>query len=50
MRVRGRSDVDPDARLWAGDRLCAEATGLFITIRPGYFEQLMKARDQREGT
>jgi acyl-coenzyme A thioesterase PaaI-like protein len=47
--VEGRK-IPAKSTLKTGDRLCAEATGLFITIRPGYFEKLMKERDQREGT
>jgi acyl-coenzyme A thioesterase PaaI-like protein len=33
--------------LHAGDRLCAEATGLFISIKPGTFERLIEAREKR---
>jgi acyl-coenzyme A thioesterase PaaI-like protein len=34
--------------LHAGDRLCAEATGLFISIKPGTFEKLIAEREKRE--
>jgi acyl-coenzyme A thioesterase PaaI-like protein len=34
--------------LHAGDRLCAEAVGLFITIKPGTFEKLVAEREKRE--
>jgi acyl-coenzyme A thioesterase PaaI-like protein len=33
--------------LWAGDRLCAEAEGLFISIKPGQFAELKEERDRR---
>jgi len=45
--VEGRK-ITARSTLKAGDRLCAEATGLFITIKPGYFEQLIKQREERE--
>ena len=34
--------------LHAGERLCAEAVGLFITIKPGTFEKLVAEREKRE--
>jgi acyl-coenzyme A thioesterase PaaI-like protein len=34
--------------LHAGERLCAEAVGLFITIKPGTFERLVIEREKRE--
>jgi len=34
--------------LHAGERLCAEAMGLFITIKPGTFEHLVAEREKRE--
>jgi acyl-coenzyme A thioesterase PaaI-like protein len=46
--VDGRK-ITAKSTLKAGDRLCAEATGLFISIKPGYFEKLIKEREQREG-
>jgi acyl-coenzyme A thioesterase PaaI-like protein len=46
-KVEGRK-ITARCTLKAGDRLCAEAVGLFISIKPGYFEALMKQRDQRE--
>jgi acyl-coenzyme A thioesterase PaaI-like protein len=45
--VEGRK-ITAKSTLKAGDRLCAEATGLFITIKPGMFEKLIKEREQRE--
>ena len=33
--------------LWAGERLCAEAEGLFISIQPGKFADLKAERDRR---
>lgn len=33
------------ATLAAGERLCAEATALFLSFRPGTFEQMLEARD-----
>jgi len=35
--------------LHAGERLCAEAVGLFISIKPGTFERLVVQRAKREG-
>ena len=35
--------------LHAGERLCAEAVGLFISIKPGTFERLVVDRERREG-
>jgi acyl-coenzyme A thioesterase PaaI-like protein len=35
-------------RILAGDRLCAEAEGIFISARPEIFEKLLEARKQRE--
>lgn len=35
--------------LHAGERLCAEAVGLFISIKPGIFERLVVERARREG-
>ncbi len=34
--------------LHAGDRLCALASGLFISIKPGTFERLIAQREKRE--
>jgi len=31
-------------QLHAGDQLCAEATGLFISMCPGTLDRLMKSR------
>jgi acyl-coenzyme A thioesterase PaaI-like protein len=45
--VVGRK-ITARSTLHAGDRLCAEATGLFISIKPGTFEKLVAEREQRE--
>jgi acyl-coenzyme A thioesterase PaaI-like protein len=36
-----------DGQLWAGDRLCAEAEGLFISLDPDRFGQLLQDRRER---
>jgi acyl-coenzyme A thioesterase PaaI-like protein len=45
--VVGRK-ITARSTLHAGDRLCAEATGLFISIKAGTFEKLIEAREKRE--
>jgi acyl-coenzyme A thioesterase PaaI-like protein len=45
-RVEGRK-IFTRGELWAGDRLCAEAEGLFISIREGQFAELKAERDRR---
>ena len=45
-RVEGRK-IFTSGELWAGDRLCAEAEGLFISIQPGKFADLKAERDRR---
>ena len=45
-RVEGRK-IFTLGELWAGDRLCAEAEGLFISIQPGKFADLKAERDRR---
>jgi acyl-coenzyme A thioesterase PaaI-like protein len=45
--VDGRK-ITARCTLHAGDRLCAEAVGLFITIKPGTFEKLVAEREKRE--
>jgi len=47
--VVGRK-ITAKGTLHAGDRLCAEATGLFISIKPGTFEKLIAERGKREAT
>lgn len=44
--VEGRK-ILTKGELWAGDRLCAEAEGLFISITPGKFADLKAERDRR---
>jgi acyl-coenzyme A thioesterase PaaI-like protein len=46
-RVEGRK-IFTIGELYAGDRLCAEAEGLFISIQPGKFLELKEQRDARE--
>ncbi|MFL6204695.1 MAG: PaaI family thioesterase [Acidimicrobiales bacterium] len=46
-RVEGRK-IFTKGELWAGDRLCAEAEGLFISIREGQFADLKAERDRRQ--
>jgi hypothetical protein len=48
-RVDGRK-IFTLGELWAGDVLCAEAEGLFISIDPGAFIELKQARDARSAT
>ena len=45
-RVEGRK-IFTRGELWAGDRLCAESEGLFISIQPGKFAELKDERDRR---
>jgi acyl-coenzyme A thioesterase PaaI-like protein len=45
-RVEGRK-IFTKGEVWAGDRLCAEAEGLFISIREGQFADLKAERDRR---
>jgi acyl-coenzyme A thioesterase PaaI-like protein len=44
-RVSGRK-IHTSGRLWAGDTLCADAEGLFITIDFGKFADLKAQRDE----
>lgn len=50
LRVVGRLDsvegrkISTSGEIRAGDRLCAEATGLFISVRPGTFSSLDQSR------
>ena len=46
-RVEGRK-IFTRGELWAGDRLCAEAEGLFISIQPGKFADLVAERERRQ--
>ncbi len=53
--LRLRADLDSvegrkifcSGTLWAGERVCAEAEGLFVTIAPEVLEAMLEARDQR---
>src|SRR5688500_3806794 len=45
--VEGRK-IFTKGELWAGERLCAEAEGLFISITPGKFADLKAERDRRQ--
>ena len=45
---RFREAVRLIRELWAGERLCAEAEGLFISIKPGQFADLKEERDRRQ--
>ena len=44
--VEGRK-VTCQGTLHAGDRLCAEASAIFITLRPGSYEKLVRERASR---
>lgn len=46
--VEGRK-ISTRGTLYAGDRLCAESEGLFISIDPSRFAELKAARDARLG-
>ena len=46
-RVDGRK-ILARSTLSAGDELCAEAEGLFISIKPGFFQNLVEERGRRE--
>ena len=35
-------------RIYAGDRMCAEAKAIFIAARPEVFQDLLEARKRRE--
>jgi acyl-coenzyme A thioesterase PaaI-like protein len=46
-RVDGRK-ILTGSTLHAGERLCAEAEGLFISIKPGVFKKLIEERGRRD--
>jgi acyl-coenzyme A thioesterase PaaI-like protein len=46
-KVEGRK-IFTEGRLYAGDRLCAEAEGLFISIEPEKFIELKRQREAME--
>jgi hypothetical protein len=48
-RIEGRK-IYTSAEVYAGDRLCAEATGLFIAIDHSKFEALSQERNERLGS
>lgn len=48
-RVDGRK-IYTSATLSVGNRLCAEAEGLFITMKPEVFERLMQMRAEAPGS
>ena len=47
-RIEGRK-IHVSATLHHGDRLCAEATGVFISMRPEVFQRLMRDRPPQAG-
>jgi len=47
-RVEGRK-IYVHGTLHAGERLCAESDGIFISIRPGRYGELIKERAERTG-
>ena len=47
MKLEGRK-IFTEGQLYAGDRLCAEAEGLFISINPEKFLELKRQRDAFE--
>lgn len=50
-RFEGREGrrIQTRGEMWAGERLCAEASGLFISIDRSKFEQLSRIRRERSG-
>ena len=47
IKVEGRK-IYTEGRLFAGDRLCAEAEAIFISIRVDTILSLMAEREERE--
>lgn len=47
-RIEGRK-IHVNATLHHGERLCAEASGVFISMKPEVFQRLMKDRPQQAG-
>ncbi len=47
-RVEGRK-IYVHGTLHAGERLCAESDGIFVSMRPGRYLELMKERGERTG-
>lgn len=48
-KVDGRK-VTCHGTLHAGDRLCAEASAIFVSMRPGSYEKLIRERDDRSAS
>ena len=46
-RQEGRKTF-ASGKVFAGERLCAEAEAVFISARPGVFQDLLEARRQHE--
>jgi len=46
-RLEGRK-IFASGQAFAGERLCAEASAVFIAARPGVFKDLLEARQERE--
>jgi len=47
IRIEGRK-IFTEGRLFAGERLCAEADGLFISVDREKFQELLRQRDELE--
>jgi acyl-coenzyme A thioesterase PaaI-like protein len=47
-RVEGRKRYC-SARMWAGETLCTEATGIFVSVNVQRFNELLDARDNPSG-
>jgi hypothetical protein len=43
-----RRKIFTDGRVMAGDLLCAEAEAIFVSARPGRFDDLLEKRQQLE--
>jgi acyl-coenzyme A thioesterase PaaI-like protein len=48
LRVEGRK-IFTEATLHHGEVLCAQAAGLFLSMRPDVLDRLMRSRAQRDG-
>jgi len=47
LRIEGRK-IFTEGKLYAGDRLCAEAEGLFISVGMEKFQELLRQREAQE--
>ncbi len=47
LEIEGRK-IFTEGKLWAGDRLCAEAEGLFISVGMEKFRELLRQREAME--